>query len=134
MSGGREGGRREGEGGGREEGGGKGRERGREGGRGKRRGKDGGKERSSNHILTCQMKRCGVPTLLVPAVDILTSEQFLDTVQIPFLGGIQQSTVSPQQVRQVALLVLHQVQSCQVVTVTTIHISTILKSNKFCEF
>lgn len=72
------------------------------------------------------MKWSGVPPLLVPTVDVVRSEELLHSVQVPFLSCIQESAVPTQQVCQVRLLVTHQVKARQVVTVTTIHIGTML--------
>lgn len=76
------------------------------------------------------MQRGGISPLLVSAVDVLSSEKLLHAIQVPLLGCIQQSTVPPQQVRQVTLLLLHQVQTGQVVPVPTIHIRSMLREKK----
>lgn len=53
------------------------------------------------------MEGGGVTALLVSAVDVLAGEQFFDTVQVSLLSSIEESTVPPQQVSQVTLLVFH---------------------------
>jgi hypothetical protein len=64
--------------------------------------------------------------MLITAVDILWSDKFLDSVEVPLLGGVQQGIVTTQQVSNITIVTLHHVQWGQVVTVTTVNISSML--------
>lgn len=79
-----------------------------------------------NGVQTCQVERGGVSAMLVPAVDVLRSQEFLDSVQVTLLGSIKKGSLSPEQVNQITILVLDYLQRCQVVLVLTIWVSTIL--------
>ncbi len=68
--------------------------------------------------------------MLVPAVYVLCSEQLLDSVQAPLLGCVQESAVSSQQVSEIPLLLLHEVQASQVVTVTAADVGSMLKGRE----
>lgn len=56
------------------------------------------------------MQRCRVASLRVPTVDVVGATQLLHPGQAALLGGVQQRRVSPQQVLDVGVPVLHQVQ------------------------
>lgn len=61
-------------------------------------------------VLTCQMERCGVASLCIPAVDVPWAAEFFHPSQTAFLCSIQKRRVSPQQVLDVCVPLLHQVQ------------------------
>lgn len=65
--------------------------------------------------------------MLVSAVDVVYVDQLLDTFEVALLGGIQEGTVPTKEVSQVPLLVLHQVKAREVVSVTFVHICSMLK-------
>ena len=75
---------------------------------------------------TCKMEEGGVSSLLIATVDVLWSEEFLDSVEVSLLGSIQESRVPSQEVGEVTLLFLHQVQRCEVVPVPTVNICSML--------
>ena len=64
--------------------------------------------------------------MLIPAVDVLRCDQLLDAVQVPLLGGFQESRVSPKEVGNVTVRLFHHVQWDQVITVATVYVSTML--------
>ena len=59
---------------------------------------------------TCQVQWGGVASLRIPTVDIVGAAQLLHPGQAAFLSGVQQGSVSPEQVLDVGVPVLHQVQ------------------------
>ena len=82
----------------------------------------------TQHLLphTCQMEEGGVAALFVSAVDIFCGEQLLHAVEVAFLGRVEQSCVSSEQVRQVAVLLLDQVKRREVVPVATVDVRSTL--------
>ena len=65
--------------------------------------------------------------LLVSAVDVFGCQQLIDSIQVAFLGSVQQG---PQKVIKITILLLYKVQASQVVTVTPVDISTMLSGQK----
>jgi hypothetical protein len=73
------------------------------------------------------MQWCGVPSLRVSAVDIIRREQPLYARQVALLGGLEQSSVAPQQIRHVLVALLHQVQRRVAVTVLLVRVCPVLQ-------
>ncbi len=66
--------------------------------------------------------------MFVLAVDILLRNQFLHSIEITLLGRVEESWLASQEVGDVAvLLVLNHIQRSEVVPVTTVYISSVLR-------
>lgn len=76
--------------------------------------------------LTCQVKRCGVASLRVSAVDVLWRAELLDSGQAALLGSVQQGGVAPQQVLDVRVSVFDHVQRHVAVTVLLGRVGSVL--------
>lgn len=73
------------------------------------------------------MQGSGVSSMFVLAINILLCDQLLHSIKVAFLGRIQQSCLTSEEVGYVTvLLVLDHVQRSEVVPVATVYVSSIL--------
>lgn len=80
--------------------------------------------------VTCEVQRCRVASLRIPTVDVVGATQFLHPGQATLLSGVQQRGISPQQVLDVGVPVLHQVQGCVPVPVLLGRVRPVLETRR----